>query len=189
MPQAVIDHIARDVYEGPGIKLARLEHDFIDGFAKMFDCPRALLRTGAKNELMEILRKCYPNIKRSRVRLFIEGAMTEEESNSLQIHHRRNRDMVLLFCDLVETMYDCQYQSRIKQQAARIDVKQRGVAVVREENNDKMAAARAGRARKKEEREAEQVRIAAQGQETDDKEIEDGRNENDCRRNSPCEHI
>ena len=148
-PVQFLAHEARDVYDAPGVKLARLEHDFIDGFAQMFGCPRALLRSGAKDTLLDCLRKCYPHLKRSKVRMFLEGSMTEGESNSLQTHHRRRRDMVLLFCDLVETLYAIQYQSRVKQSAIASSVKLDGPEAVKQKNEDAGARMRAGKEEKR----------------------------------------
>lgn len=162
-PPQILAHEARDVYDAPGVKLARLEHDFIDGFAQMFDCPRALLRSGAKDTLLDCLRKCYPHLKRSKVRMFLEGSMTEGESNSLQTHHRRRRDMVLLFCDLVETLYATQYQSRVKQSAIKSAIKIEGVAAVKKRNNDAGERMRAGRERKRLERVAAAEQEVANG--------------------------
>lgn len=151
-PPQILAHEAKDVYDAPGVKLSRLEHDFIDGFAQMFDCPRALLRSGARDTLLSCLRKCYPNLKRSKVRMFLEGSMTEGESNSLQTHHRRRRDMVLLFCDLVETLYAIQYQSKVKQSAIKSAIKTEGIAAVKQRHNDAGERMRAGRERKRLER-------------------------------------
>lgn len=165
MPQAVIDHQATDVYDAPNVKLARLEHDFIDGFAQMFQCPRALLRTTAKEELIACLRKYYPDLKRSKMRMFMEGLLTEQESNSLQICHRRNRDMVLLFCDLVETMYVDQEAKRVRESRCIREDRLLGKKEASQMRTDNTAKAReasiAARAKIKAAKEAEAEEAAA----------------------------
>ena len=148
---------AKDVYDTPNVKLVRLEHDFIDGFAQMFNCPRALLRKDGRETLLTCLRKAFPNLKRSKVRMFLEGSLTEGESNSLQTHHRRCRDMVLLFCDLVETLYQNQQISRIRQSEIKREVKLEGQAAVDQKNketNERLKVARDAKRLKREAAEA-----------------------------------
>ena len=155
--EEIIEQYAKDVYGNA--KLARLEHDFIDGFAQMFKCPRALLRSEGKEVLLDCLRRSYPNIRRSKARMFIEGNMTEGDSHSLQIHHRRNCEMVLLFCDLVETLYANQYKSRSRLADKEYRREKNEEIKNAEIKNDVLAKAREAKAVKAEERKAEALLV------------------------------
>jgi hypothetical protein len=81
------------------------------GFRMTFGLADALLRKEMRGRIEEATRADYPALRKSALRLFIEGYLTPDEEGvavppvqNIPLGYRRQLDVVLQFADVIETM-------------------------------------------------------------------------------------
>ena len=127
----------------------RVETEMRTGLAHLFGMPPGVLLSFGERELRESVKKFFPRLKKSSLRAFMEGSLTDgRQPMTVLVQHRRRVEMILTLADVIETMRDDMV--RCQQASTRKDIQ-----------NLTMAKARAGKAK------AAQEKADGSGHETD----------------------